>query len=151
PHVSELTKMSKPHLPSWSWTQLAWMRRRSSNSSGVSLRGLATGLPPDPSERQGRVGKDRKQCPAGRRGTDKKEHQELGSVAREQSEEHPARGSDAGVQQPAVRLAPPKHGVPSLPPRGGAELRIDQHPEAATPRPSPEEKLSAVRRAAQGH
>src|SRR5579863_6820044 len=37
---SELTDISNPHLPSASWTQLAWMRSKSSSNSGVSLRGL---------------------------------------------------------------------------------------------------------------
>src|SRR5579862_5267928 len=116
------------------------MRRRSPNSSGVSLRGLATGVPPYPSGRHRAVGEDREQRSGGWRGTKKEEHRELRNVGTDQSTEHQARGSDAGVQHPAVRLAPPIHGFRPLPPWGGAELRIDQDPEAATPRPSPEEK-----------
>src|SRR6202161_1581828 len=98
------------------------MRSKSSNNSGVSLRGLRnltplpTAVPPYPSEHQGRIGEDREQRPGGRRRTDKEDHQEFGDVAEEQRTEHPARGSDAGVQQPAVRLAPLAHGFRPPPP-----------------------------------
>ncbi len=128
-----------------------WRAMRLRESMWITLQPERSSMqpPPAPCETQRRIGEDREQRPGGWRGTEKEDHQELGDVAEEQRTEHPPCGSDAGVQQPAVRLTPPMHGFRPLTPRRGAELRIDQHQEAATPRPSPKEKLSAVRRAAQ--
>src|ERR1700720_4579983 len=112
----------------------------SARNSGVILLPsfLAMHAPPQPAGEQRTVGEDREQRPARRRRTDKEEHQELGDVAEEQRTEHPARGSDAGVQQPAVRLAPLAHVLSAEPELRGAKLAVDQHPKAATPWPRPE-------------
>ena len=53
------------------------------------------------------------------------------------------------MQQPAVLGSPLAHSVRTLTPRDVAKLAVNQNPEAARPRPRPEQELRAVRRAAQ--
>ena len=125
-----------------------WMRRSSSNTSGVSLRGLrngmilATGCFPQ-GERHGSVGCNREKLHGCRKRRHHEDVRELAGVGEEQRSEHPCGALCDRPQVPAATRTPFFHGSAPAPEFAPDEVVGEDRPKRASPWRSPEEQLTA--------
>ena len=145
--------MSKPHLPSWSWTHELWMRRSSPTISGVSLRGFRNRmtLPTAAAQggkRHGRVGEGREEMADGRRRRQQEDGGKFAGEGAEQSEEHPAGAPDDRPEVAPASGPPCEDMRPTQPEAGADEHRGEQGQHRGGEGACPEHDLTANRVAA---